>query len=227
VQTAYTWSKTLDDASGITAGDQLPGYANHNRRDLDKSISALDIPHRVVASFEYELPFGAGERFASRPGLLRAVAGGWTLNGIATLQSGPPIAITSETNRTSSFGGSQRPHSTGVSSRTPGGVRERLDNYFDGAAFSHAAPYTFGNLGRFLPDNRGPAFRCLDMTVLKMIGVAENRRVELRADFFNLFNNVNFSPPTASGTALGSSSFGRITSAEAARIVQLGLRMRF
>jgi hypothetical protein len=114
-----------------------------------------------------------------------------------------------------------------VSSRTPGGVRERLDNYFDRAAFSHAAPYTFGNLGRFLPDNRGPAFRCLDMTVLKMIGVAENRRVELRADFFNLFNNVNFSPPTASGTAFGSSSLGRITSAEAARIVQLGLRLRF
>jgi hypothetical protein len=227
LQAAYTWSKLLDDASGITAGDQLPGYANHNRRDLDKSISALDIAHRLVASFEYELPFGAGQRFASRPGLLRAFAGGWTFHGIATLQSGPPIAITSETNRTGSFGGLQRPDSAGVTSRTPGGVRERVDNYFDRAAFSNAAPFTFGNLGRFLPDNRGPGFRTVDMTLLKLIPVSETSRVEIRAAFFNLLNTVNFLPPVLGGTAYGSSSFGRITSAEAARVVQIGLVVRF
>jgi hypothetical protein len=222
----YTWSKLLDDTSGITGGDHNPGYTNSNHRRLDKSLSALDIAHRLVASFQYELPFGPGHRFLAGRGVTSALASGWSLSGITTIQSGSPLSISSQRD-TFSFVAFQRPDSTGRSSRTPGGTRERLDHYFDPAAFVAAQPYSFGNVGRFLPDNRGPALQSWDLSIAKVVPLGEARRLEIRADFFNALNNVNFGPPTADATIFGLRQFGSITEAEAARIVQLALKLRF
>jgi hypothetical protein len=224
---AYTWAKLLDDTSGIAGGDQNPGYTNHNRRSLDKSLSALDIAHRLVVNFQYELPLGADHGLLSRPALVSVLAGGWSLNGITTLQSGVPLSVSSRTDTTSSFGGAQRPISTGKTSRTPGGVRDRLDNYFDRSAFINAPPYTFGNVGRHLPDNRGPALQWWDLAIVKMTAIDESRRLEFRADFFNFFNHVNFVPTLGAATVFGLPQFGTITEAEAPRIVQLGLKLHF
>ena len=159
VLVAYTWSKMLDDNSGsFTGGNQSPAYMDNNRRDLDKSYSVFDIPHRLVASFEYELPFGAGRALLSdRRGVVNAIAGGWRLSGITTYAAGSPISITqSGPNQTGSFDGNARPNRTGIPIATPGSVEERIDNYLNVAAFSVAPPYTFGNAGRFIPDARGP-----------------------------------------------------------------------
>jgi hypothetical protein len=65
-------------------------------------------------NFQYDLPWRPGGR------ALRAVTGGWGLNGIITVQGGMPIPIDEEANTTDSFGGLQRPNSTGISSLTPG-----------------------------------------------------------------------------------------------------------
>jgi hypothetical protein len=223
---AYTWSKLLDDTSGITGGDQNPGYTNNNQRRLDKSLSALDIAHRLVVSFQYELPFGRGRRFLSRPGMTSALTAGWRLSGIATMQSGSPLSISSQQD-VFSFINFQRPDSTGRTSRTPGSTRERLDKYFDPAAFVGAQPYTFGNVGRFLPDNRGPALQSWDLNLAKVVPLGEARRLEVRADLFNALNQVNFVPPTGAATVLGLRQFGSITESEAARIVQLALKLHF
>src|SRR5207248_128841 len=68
---SYTWSKMLDDYSSVAGflGQQNPGYTDNNKRYLDKSLSTLDTPHRLVANFEYDLPFGAGKKLLNRKGV--------------------------------------------------------------------------------------------------------------------------------------------------------------
>jgi len=219
---AYTWSKMLDDFSSVGGyGQSYPGYTNHNRRDLDKALSSLDVAHHLVVNFQYDLPFRPGGR------LLRAVAGGWGLNGITTIQSGMPVSISSAANTTNSLGGTQRPSSTSQSTRTPGGVKDRIDQYFDARAFINPPRYTFGNVGRTLPDNRAPYLQVWDLSVLKNIPVRESKRVEFRAEFFNVLNSVNFLPPEGDAATFGRPQFGTLTDAERARIIQFGLKLHF
>jgi outer membrane receptor protein involved in Fe transport len=213
---AYTWSKILDNYSSVAGflGLQNPGFVNNNRKDLDKSLSALDIAHRLVMNFQYDLPLGKG-RFL----------GNWSVNGIMNVQSGPPISIGSRQNTTNSFGGSQTPNSTGIPSATPGSKKDRVDNWFNSAAFVDAPAYTFGNVGRILPDNRGPYAHSWDLSILKNIPVRERVRFQLRWELFNAFNQVNFSNP--SGTTFGRPEFGAITGTDPARVMQLGLKLYY
>ena len=97
----YTWSKNIDntdtveDNQGFNAGASARG-ANHYLYDLDKNrrIGYSDIPHRLVGTFLYELPFGKGKPFGSENALVSALAGGWQLGGAVIWQTGFPIAIT-------------------------------------------------------------------------------------------------------------------------------------
>jgi hypothetical protein len=224
---AYTWSKSIDDASSVAGflGDQNPGYTNNNRRDLDRSISATHIPHNLAFNYQWELPFGKGKQFLNRGGIVNQVIGGWTLNGITSIQSGSPISIESRNNTTASQGGAQRPNSTGISSVTPGAAKDRILGWFNSAAFADAAPYTFGNVGRFLPDNPGPPLHNWDISILKNFPIQERFRLQFRAEMFNAFNMVNFRNP--SGTIFGQPNFGQITVTDPARIIQFGLKLYY
>jgi len=158
---------------------------------------------------------------------LRSVAAGWSLNGITTIQSGQPVSISSAANTTGSFNGAQRPDSTGISSQTPGNIKQRVDSFLSPAAFSNPARYTFGNIGRNLPDNRGPALQVWDLSILKRIPIHEAKQLEFRAEFFNLLNNVNFNLPDGDSTTFGRPQFGTLVGAERARIIQFGLKLRY
>ncbi|MGH9720843.1 MAG: hypothetical protein ACRD8O_11570, partial [Bryobacteraceae bacterium] len=223
---AYTWSKNLDDVSSVAGfvGLQNPGYTNNNRKDLDKSLSAVDVPHRLVTNFQYELPFGRSRKYLTA-GAASLIAGNWSVNGIMSLQSGVPISIGSRQNTTGSYGGGQYPNSTGLKSATPGGKKERIGRWFDNAAFVDAPSYTFGNVGRFLPDSRGPYYHSWDLSVLKDVPMRERCRLQFRWELFNAFNQVNFNSP--SGTTFGQPAFGAITGAESARIMQFGLKLYY
>ena len=225
---AYTWSKMLDDYSGpFNGGNQSPGFGDNNRRDLDKSYSAFDIPHRFVASFEYEFPFGKGRPLINRKGVANAVAGGWQISGITNYASGAPISVGSASNATGSFGGSARPNRTGVSSTTPGNRAERIDNYLNPAAFSLAPAFTFGNSGRFLPENRGPGRQDWDVALAKQFPIGEKSHLDFQAAAFNLLNHPNFLGPYPPATTFGRPGFGSITLAEGPRSVQLALKLKF
>ena len=79
---AYTWSKMIDDVSSVAGfvGAQNPGYTNHYDKRLDKSLSGLDVAHRLVINYQYELPFGKGNALFNRGGWVNQVMGGWNLN---------------------------------------------------------------------------------------------------------------------------------------------------
>lgn len=232
---AYTWSKTIDDTSSVAGflGQQNPDYTDNNRKFLDKSLSSLDIAHRFVGNFQYELPFGRNRRWLTKSRAGDAVLGGWNINGIATLQGGLPISIASIQNTLFSYGGDQRPNSTGLSSVTPGATKERINGWFNPAAFSDAQRFTFGTVGRFLSTNRGPGLHSWDVSILKNWAFTDSRRLQFRAEFFNFFNQVNFSNP--GGTAFGLTptgqlarpDFGRLTGTGPARVIQLGAKLYF
>jgi hypothetical protein len=224
---AYTWSKTIDDVSSVAGflGDQNPGYTNNNRRDLDRSLSSSHIPHNFVFNYQWDLPLGRGKNWLNRGGVVNQIVGGWSLNGIATIQSGSPISIASRNNTTGSQGGGQRPDSTGVSSASTGSTRSRIEGWFNPAAFVDAPQFAFGNVGRFLPDNFGPPLHSWDMSILKDFKFAERFRLQFRTELFNAFNQVNFDNP--SNTTFGQPGFGVITGTESARVIQFGLKLYY
>ncbi len=89
---SYTWSKTLTDSESLF--NEFSGFTQdfYNRR-AEKSYSLNDYPHNLVLSYQYELPFGPGKKFANAGGPLGKVIGGWMIAGVHQYQSGPPQLI--------------------------------------------------------------------------------------------------------------------------------------
>jgi hypothetical protein len=103
-------------------------------------------------------------------------------------------------------------------------VKDRLTNYIDRAAFVNPPQFTYGNAGRFLPENRGPGLATWDVSFARSFALRERARLMLRADAFNLFNRANFKSPA---TALDSAQFGSVSATEFARMVQLAIKLSF
>ena len=153
------------------------------------------------------------------------IAGGWAVNAVSIFQTGFPLQITQSTNFNSSFGyASQRPNATGPSPSTTGSLEDRLNNYINKAAFSNAAQFTFGNIGRTI-DMRGPGQVNWDISVFKTVTIKETLKAQFRCEALNALNTPLFYGPNVS---FGSSSFGKITSqANFSRQLQLALRFSF
>ncbi|MBK9167126.1 MAG: TonB-dependent receptor [Bryobacterales bacterium] len=216
----YTFSKSLDNNSGNPtqlldgiSGDQLnPAQA--------KGLSEFDIPHRVVTSFVFDLPDWTRGRWSR-------VFGGWQTAGVVTAQSGVPFTIT-DSGAAALYGvstsrGSWAPGATIASARRGGRVQDRLQAFFDTAAFVRPGQ-VFGNTGRNIL--RGPAVANVDLSAIKRTAVTEKAALEFRAEFFNLFNKANFSSPaSAVNTA---ATFGAIQSTQGnPRLIQLALKLLF
>lgn len=231
---SYTTGKLINDsfAAAGSAGGALSGpmrdfrIGAYNRR-LERSIDPDDVSQRLVASAVYELPFGKGRRLlGDAPGIVQALAGGWQVNSILTLQTGFPIALRGSNN----FTGINRPdvvHDPTLPSeeRTP-------ERWFDTSAFRNPAPFTIGNAPRTQPSTRGPGLFDLALSGFKSFAIRERTKLEFRAELFNALNHVNYNQPNGTFTpdAQGlnrNANFGRITSALSARSLQLGLRLIF
>jgi hypothetical protein len=188
-------------------------------------VSVYNQTHRLVANFTYELPFGKGKAFGSNwGGVANAILGQWQINGIGTLNSGLPLGFGVISNTSRSFGGSQRPDSTGQSAELSSSERS-LTRWFDTDQFVLPAEYTFGNVGRLHPNLRSDFIEGLDFSIFKYFDFGERTRLQFRAEAFNLFNHPVFGAPN---TVVGNNNFGRITGqANGPRQVQLALRLQF
>jgi hypothetical protein len=134
----YTWAKNIEE--GLNHQD------SYNIRN-SRALSDIDIAHRFVVSYLYELPFGKGRRFgSSASSVVDALIGGWQFNGITTFQSGTPLSI-SANNTAGLFNPLTRPNTNGNDPRLSGKVDQRLNRYFDTSVYSQPAPFTFGNVG--------------------------------------------------------------------------------
>src|SRR5258708_14620087 len=188
-----------------------------NRR-RERSVDPTDVSKRAAVRLVYELPFGKGG------GPLSRVAGGWQLNSIGVMQSGVPIIISGANNFRAN-----RPNSTGQSAK--------LDNpsaaqWFNTDLFVNPPNYTFGTIGRVLPDVRGPGTFNWDLSAIKNNRLTERINLQFRAEMFNFLNSVNLGLPNGTFVAgangkNNSGSFGTITSARDARNIQLALKLIF
>jgi hypothetical protein len=221
----YQWSKAIDNASewqGWEVSDTLRDYYN---LEVDRSISAHDIPQSFVNTLVYELPVGKGRKFGSdmHP-IANAVIGGWQVSTIVRFSSGLPLSFTAP-NTLSNYGYQvQRPNVTdlnaaAVDNPTP-------DRWFNTTAFSQPGQYEIGNAPRWVPNIRFGPTRHADLAILKNFRWGESLKAQLRGEMFNVTNTPQFG---RANTTFGSGEFGRVTSTTnvGPRNIQLGLRIQF
>ena len=222
---SYTHSKLIDDASSVFPSTVLssPNSSSLTAADsfrpwLERDSSTGDVPNVLALSGTWQLPAGRNHLFA-HTALLNTFFGGWNLNAIYAMQSGAPVAIIQATNNIA-FGGFvlQRPdllHSASLdpAQRTPA-------KFFDTSAFTSAG-FAIGTASR--NPVRGPAYRDLDLALVKNTALSEHTHLELRAELFNITNTPAFAQPNGS---FGTTAFGSITATTTdPRVLQLALRL--
>jgi hypothetical protein len=206
-----------------------------NARDINAEWgpSVYDTRHRFVFSGVYELPVGPGKAFLGQlSGIAAQVLGGWQANGILTINTGQPFNPVISIDNSNTGALADRPNLVGDPYASTANCQTRTPNcWVNSAAFALPSQYTFGTAGR--NSVYGPGYKNLDFSLIKNFPFGEGRRVEFRAEAFNLFNHVNLDTPTNSITAnatartITGGNFGKIFTAEPSRQIQLGLRVVF
>ena len=208
---AYTFSKGMDNASGF--GD-LVNFTNYG---LSRALSSFDVTHNFVVSYTWEVPFDRA--FA---GLPKRLTKGWTVNGITRLATGFPINI-SQSGDISLYGteGVDVPDLIGPVQiqKCPEPRAKRPEHVFSAGRLYLGPDGAFGNANRRF--FHGPGIVNTDLGVTKRIPITESMAVEIRGEFFNIFNHTQFNNPDGNFT---SGLFGVVTSARDPRIGQVSAK---
>jgi hypothetical protein len=222
-QWSYVFSKLLTDsdtyfATGNTTQD-------HGNRRLEKSIGAFDQTHVVKFSTLYNLPFGKGERWATK-GFLSHVIGGWRLAAIQVYNSGNPIALT-RNNPFPIFNYSTRPTVDAFDNwRAPvgdGGFDPGRDRFMKPSNQFPAQGNVFGNVTRYNPKVRAFWGQSENISIAKTFNLGERFRVDVRGEGFNIFNRAIFG---TGSTNLNAGNFGQVfNQANDPRQMQVGLKV--
>jgi len=210
----YTWSRSLDWFSSLTDLDGLNVINPFNFRGY-RGVSDYNVPHRLILNYVWQLP-------SPSHGALRAAFGGWETSGLWNWQSGFPLDISSGDDRSGTGVGNDQADVVSKPGYTGGSQADRLAKWFSTESFALARLETFGNVGR--NTLIGPGTFNIDFSAHKSFNFTERRRLEYRAEFFNVLNHANFNNPN---TSVSASSFGRITSAREPRIIQMALKLYF
>jgi len=218
---AYTYAKSLDESSNL--GEEV----NPINPALSYAISAYDIRHNFVISYNYELPFESLLR--GHPG----IAKGWRLSGITHISTGFPITLVN--NSDNSLLGTlnnginnffvDTPQTTGEPLALNHNPRANGGVYFNPNALTLQPLGTPGNTKRRY--FYGPGQENFDMALQKAIPLKDEKALEFRFESFNVFNHAQFFGPTSVSGVLGSSNFGQVVSASPARICQGAIRLSF
>ncbi len=221
----YTWSKNL--TTSINDRSTSPQNAYDIRSEYQ--LAAFDRRHILSVNYVYELPF-----FKKQEGFVGKMFGGWQFNGIATYNSGLPFTVT-----TSSYD----PAGLGILNVNPAGRpnvtcdpnqggAQTLQQWFNTSCFTPnpalvtgvftPVPNTVGNTAR--GNVTGPSTVRFDLTAVKNLRFGETFRIQLRAEGFNIFNNVNF---RGLNTNVSLASFGTVSTVRDSRTMQFGAKVFF
>jgi hypothetical protein len=213
---SYTYSKALDDSSAAT--EQVMPF----NPGLEWALSAFNVKQNFAASYSYQLPF---DKLSSHAGMLTS---DWVLSGDSRFTTGFPITIQENDDR--SLIGNTSVGPTGSSDEpdyTPGKLLMETNPRHGGTYFDTSL-FTFENIGQFGNAKRrffsGPGIDNWDMALSKQVHFTESTSLELRAEFFNLFNHAQFQTPSG---LINSSSFGVVTNASDPRIGQVAAKLHF
>jgi hypothetical protein len=237
IEASYTRSKWIglccDDS-----GDSQPGIPIPQYFDLNRALMPQDRPNNFRLGSAFELPFGKGKAFLSHGGVLPALAGGWSLNGIFSKYSGALFSVSAAGTSLNAPGSTQRADQVKPNVAILGGIGTAP--YFDPLAFAPVTTARFGTAG--FDDLRGPGVTNLDLSLFREFRITERYRLQVRAESFNLTNTPHFSTPGANasnmqlnsdGTVKSLGGFAQITSVSAPsrltdeRYFRFGLRFSF
>ncbi len=226
---SYVWGKLIDIGRN---GNNNSGAATsiEDIYDLEGeyAVSNFDVPHRLQASFSYELPFGKRKKIGSDwNSFTNILLGGWQVSGTITRQAGTPISLVANgiglgfaTRRTDKV--------AGIASYDNSASRARSgDTWFNTALFTQPADFTLGTGARNFSDVRRDGYRNADLSMLKNFYLFEGKhKIQFRAEFINAFNLVVFGTPGSNVSDLV--NFGRITTqGNTPRNIQMVLRYTF
>ena len=217
---SYTLAKSIDSSSTDNLGGTVANP--FNLRD-ERGRSDWDRRHSVAISWLYTAPVHFQAKWQN------TLLGGWTLGGIHSFQSGAPLTFIQgdDVALDGTFGDQHavlQPGITRSDITLDHPSRDAMvSQFFNTAAFvptSQVPRGTYGNAGRGLIS--GPAYARSDFSVIKDFRILESLRLQIRSEFFNVFNQVNFTSVT---TTVNSSAFGRIRAAEDGRVIQFAAKV--
>ena len=231
-QVSYWYSKSLDGVSSFNVSGSAPSDVS-GENDLaqnpfnlraEHGPSLFDARQRFTLSGSYELP-----RWKSAPRAAALIVNGWQFNGIGSFSSGTPFTVYDSANV--SLQG-QAPEISGFYSSRPDLISDpnagphTPNQWVSRSAFQRLDPTTqagqFGNEGRNVV--RGPGIANVDLSLFKNFPIGESRRIQFRAESFNVLNNPNFQLPQ---NDVASPEFGQILEAAPPRLFQLALKLIF
>jgi len=205
----YTWSKSLDTGTGGGHGSGIDIYQNAFSPAANYGLSDFNAASTLSGQIVWEPPFGSG-RGHSLHGVADEVVGGWRLSTLFQWHSGLPFTPVIQNSVSQGLdlgldealnnGTTLFPNIVG----SPTVSNPTINNWFNPAAFANPAHGVFGDLGR--NTLIGPGFGDVDFSVAKdfPLHFREGMSLQIRADFFNVFNHPNFANPdgdVASGSA--------------------------
>ena len=219
---AYTFSKSIDE--GYDRWDQVGNNGNGASGGPDpddhkneRGLSDFDTRNRFIFNFTYEIPTPAFENAVSR-----AVLQGWQLNGIWKLSDGNPFSALTRARRHENGAArfTSRPDQAGATNNP---VLGGPDRYYDPGAFVLQERGFLGNVGKNTIS--GPGINNFDFVLVKNFSFGEQRNLEFRSEFFNLFNRPTFARP---GAFIDLGSAGRVSKTlNVSRQIQFGLKLNF
>ena len=211
---------------------------------MRNQLSLNDYPNNLTIGYGVDIPFGRGQRFLSSTPV-NALVSGWRINGITSFVSGTPLTIGANANDTTSpnalmlyFGGGGylqnqnglqplRPNVVaGCNKKQSGSAVDRVNSgkWFNTACFTQPGSYQFGNEPRADSAIRRQGVNNWDFSIAKATHLAEKFTLTFDAEFFNIFNRVQFAPPFEA--MYSGPNWGHVTSQlNNPRQIQFGLRI--
>ena len=234
----YAWTHNISDAQGDAptafVGETNYGLAVLNRFNIHANRGNVEGTRRqrALVTGTYELPFGKGRQWSNFSPVMNSILGGWNLNTITLLESGPFLTPTDgvnfdQTNTDPSLDGSiVRPDRVG----NPIPMHRNASNYFNINAFAHT-PLNAGRVGNAgVGSLEAPGTIAVSAGLAKEFAVHEAWRLRFESTFTNVLNHTNFAAPATNISNPG--AFGVLTAAQTSenagnRTGQLALRVEF
>jgi hypothetical protein len=237
-QANYTLAHDISDAQGDAPGGFVPevllftpSYDQFDLRAARGNVAGMP-RQRFLLTGSYQLPFGVGRQWKSGNSIVNEAFGGWNINTVTLIQSGPfltptisPTADQSNTNVVGRAGITVRPDATGINPNTASG-----ENLWNINAFA-PEPANAGRIGNAgVGVLNGPGTIAVSAGLSKIFPIKERARIRFEATFTNALNHTNFAPPASDVSS--PSTFGILQSAQTAgqggnRTGQLALRLDF
>jgi len=216
----YTYSKSIDQSSSLS--EEIYPFDS----GLNRGLSAFDMRHNFVGSFQWTIPLVHFLRTDNR------WTQGWQISGLMRFTTGLPVTLynNNDTSLLGSIPNGINNNGVDTPDYSPGNLQINT-NPRNGRSAFNTSLFSLPALGQFGTASRrffcGPGVDNFDLALLKDLRLSESKSLQFRLEAFNAFNHAQFFGPASVNGNISSPLFGRVVSAAPPRILQLGAKFTF